>query len=96
MTPILGAAPDTLEANYNQRHVAARVVIENMFGRLKNRWRCLDKHRGLHYKPIKCPRIIQACCILHNIGLDFNAVEEEENIFGMVTNSTNQSIAYVY
>lgn len=78
MTPILDAAPNTLHANYNKKHVAARVVIENTFGRLKNRWRCLNKDRVLHYKPLKCARIIQACCILHNIGINLNVVEEEE------------------
>ncbi|CAH0715919.1 unnamed protein product, partial [Brenthis ino] len=64
MTPILDAAPNTPQANYNQKHMTARVVIENTFGRLKNRWRCLNKDRVLHYKPLKCSRIILACCVL--------------------------------
>ncbi|KAG6456669.1 hypothetical protein O3G_MSEX009869 [Manduca sexta] len=36
MTPILDAAPNSLESNYNTKHMQARVVIENTFGRLKN------------------------------------------------------------
>lgn len=72
MTPILEAADGSPEANYNLKHRVARVVIENVFGRLKNRWRCLCKDRVLHYKPLKCAQIIQACCVLHNIALDFS------------------------
>lgn len=55
----------------NKKHMSARVLIENTFGRLKNRWRCLCKDRVLHYKPEKCAQIIQACCVLHNIALNY-------------------------
>lgn len=72
MTPFMAVNPGTPEAVYNQKHMTARVVIENTFGRLKNRWRCLSKDRVLHYKPAKCAQIIQACCVLHNIALDFD------------------------
>lgn len=83
MTPILNTSPNTPESTYNQMHMTARVVIENTFGRLKNRWRCLNKDRVLHYKPLKCARIIQACCVLYNIGVDYGVVEEEEESVGM-------------
>nr|XP_037869744.1 putative nuclease HARBI1 [Bombyx mori] len=80
MTPILNAAPNTPQSNYNQKHMRARVVIENTFGRLKNRWRCLNKDRALHYKPVKCARIILACCVLHNIGINYDTVDDADNI----------------
>lgn len=83
MTPILGATSGTPEAEYNEKHLKARVVIENTFGRLKNRWRCLNKDRVLHYKPLKCARIIQACCVLHNMAIMFGLGETEEHIGGM-------------
>ncbi|CAK1592777.1 unnamed protein product [Parnassius mnemosyne] len=37
MIPFLDAESN----NYNEKHMRARVVIENTFSRLKNRWRCL-------------------------------------------------------
>ncbi|XP_063893081.1 putative nuclease HARBI1 [Helicoverpa armigera] len=83
MTPIANAAPDTPEANYNEKHMRARVVIENTFSRLKNRWRCLHKDRVLHYKPLKCSRIILACSVLHNIMIDFGVEDREEDILGL-------------
>ncbi|XP_028042635.1 putative nuclease HARBI1, partial [Bombyx mandarina] len=54
-----------------------RVAIENTFGRLKNRWRCLCKDRTLHYAPVKCAKIITACCVLHNLAIEFNIPEPE-------------------
>lgn len=80
MTPVHDAAPDTPEAYYNKKHIAARVTIENTFGRLKNCWRCLNKDRVLRYQPTKCAKIIQACCVLYNIGLHFGIIDLEEDI----------------
>ncbi|KOB76687.1 Uncharacterized protein OBRU01_02427, partial [Operophtera brumata] len=77
MTPFSNVAADSPEGFYNQKHIRARVTIENTFGRLKNRWRCLCKDRVLHYKPAKCAQIIQACCILYNIALDFGVPEPD-------------------
>ncbi|KOB71815.1 putative nuclease HARBI1, partial [Operophtera brumata] len=78
MTPYPNnVAADTPQGCFNQKHIRARVTIENTFGRLKNRWRCLCKDRVLHYKPVKCAQIIQACCVLNNIALDFGVPEPE-------------------
>ncbi|KAL0829082.1 hypothetical protein ABMA28_003940 [Loxostege sticticalis] len=71
MTPYNDAGDDSPEAKYNSVHGKARVLIENTFGRLKNRWRCLNKDRTLHYAPEKCAKIITACAVLHNIAIDF-------------------------
>ncbi|XP_045450706.1 putative nuclease HARBI1 [Melitaea cinxia] len=80
MTPYTDAAQDSIEEIYNKKHSCARVVIENTFGRLKNRWRCLNKDRVLHYKPEKCAKIIIACCVLHNIALQYH-VPDPAHIF---------------
>lgn len=74
MTPILD---DASAHRYTTIHAKARVTIENTFGRLKNRWRCLCKDRTLHYGPEKCAKIITACCVLHNLALNFNVPEPE-------------------
>ncbi|KAL0879511.1 hypothetical protein ABMA27_003253 [Loxostege sticticalis] len=78
MTPITDAAEGTPEAKYTTVHGQTRVIIENTFGRLKNRWRCLSKDRTLHYKPEKCAKIIIACSVLHNIAIDFTVPDSED------------------
>lgn len=77
MTPYSDTAPGSMQDLFNKKHCTARVTIENTFGRLKNRWRCLSKDRVLHYRPAKCAKIITACCVLHNLALQFNVPEPE-------------------
>lgn len=50
---------------FNYRLSRARMVIENAFGRLKGRWRCLLKRNDISTEDI--PTVITACCVLHNI-----------------------------
>lgn len=70
LTPIHGAAPDTPEGRYTQRHCQIRNRIERTFGLLKGVWRCLNPHRILHYRPEFAARIIYACATLHNIMIN--------------------------
>lgn len=37
-----------------------------------NTFRCLLKHRFLHYSPKKSTKIINACTILHNMCITYN------------------------
>ncbi|XP_026728288.1 putative nuclease HARBI1 [Trichoplusia ni] len=69
MTPILNCEPGSQEDTYTRRHVQARSRIERCFGLLKARWRCMLRHRVLHYHPEMASKIINACCVLHNIAL---------------------------
>ena len=67
---LLKAFPDTgrLSAEqllYNKRVCRARVVVENAFGRLKGRWRCLLKRNDSSIELAKT--MIVACCALHNL-----------------------------
>lgn len=79
MTPYRDTAPHSMEESFNKKHSTARVVIENTFGRLKNRWRCVCKDRVPHYKPTKCARIIVACCVLHNIALQYKIPDPDDH-----------------
>ncbi|XP_043473414.1 putative nuclease HARBI1 [Leptopilina heterotoma] len=58
------------EKNYNIAHSRTRVVIERSFALLKGRFRRL-KYLYLQ-NVIYGPLIIVACCVLHNICLDFD------------------------
>ena len=51
--------------HYNYRQSRARIVVENSFGRLKGRWRCLMKRLDCHVS--NCGNIIASCVVLHNI-----------------------------
>ena len=51
--------------NFNYGQSRARMVVENAFGRLKGRWRCLLKH--LDVQVDKVAVAVGACVVLHNI-----------------------------
>lgn len=42
------------------------------------RFRCLLKHRVLHYDPVQAAKIIYSCCALHNLLLRNNVNLEIE------------------
>ncbi|XP_034053623.1 protein ANTAGONIST OF LIKE HETEROCHROMATIN PROTEIN 1-like [Gymnodraco acuticeps] len=50
---------------YNRNICRARVVVENAFGRLKGRWRCLVKINDSDVKLVKS--MVLTCCALHNL-----------------------------
>lgn len=68
MTPIINAVPGSAEDNYTKVHCRARNTIERCIGVLKACWRCLLAHRVLHYDHNFVAKIINACCVLHNIA----------------------------
>ena len=53
------------ERNYNYRQSRARMCVENAFGRLKGRWRCLLKRMDYHIDNV--PDVIATCVTLHNL-----------------------------
>ena len=56
------------QRNFNKALSRARVVIEQPFGMLKGRWRCLLVK--LDESVDKIPLTITTCCILHNICIE--------------------------
>lgn len=88
MTPLLEPQANSPEARYNEWFCNSRSIIEHCNGVLKMRFRCLLKHRVLHYSPEKAGSIINACVILHNICISnnlplVNITETDEIDFGM-------------
>lgn len=81
MTPFRNPK-DAAERCFNRKHTSARNVVERCFGVLKNRFRCILGSRGLHYGPEKATQIINACCSLHNMCIEYNCVTEREVIEG--------------
>lgn len=53
------------EKQFNYRQSRARMVVENAFGRLKGRWRCLLKRLDFHLKNV--PTVVASCVVLHNL-----------------------------
>ncbi|CAN7987246.1 unnamed protein product, partial [Ixodes hexagonus] len=68
LTPIPGN-PTGAEEEFNKKHRSTRSVVERCIGMLKNRFRCLQRYRALHYDPERACNIATACAILHNICL---------------------------
>lgn len=50
---------------YNKKTSRARVVVENTFGRLKGRWRCLQKRNDCSLERVMS--MVLTCCVLHNL-----------------------------
>ncbi|XP_064461550.1 putative nuclease HARBI1 [Ornithodoros turicata] len=71
MTPVRNPATQKEEA-YNEAHRKTRVRVEQCFGVLKMRFRCLQRYRTLHFSPDRAANIITACAILHNICQKYN------------------------
>lgn len=72
LTPHTDAQEGTPEYHYSRIFRKIHCLIERTNGLLKMRFRCLLKHRFLHYTPEKASRIINACCVLHNMCITQN------------------------
>ena len=66
-----GSPQYTDEHAYNYCHIRTRRVIENAFGRLKNRFQIL-KLQSLR-DPLWLSKVTRVCCALHNMCTTYNA-----------------------
>ncbi|XP_044751420.1 putative nuclease HARBI1 [Coccinella septempunctata] len=81
LTPFDGnPEPGTPQYEFNQHLKKTRCLIERCNGVLKMRFRCLLKHRVLHYTPEKAGKLINACVVLHNICVENNMPEPDPEI----------------
>lgn len=53
------------EESFNVYCNKARIIVENVYGRLKARWRILCKRIDMNYSLV--PHVVAACCVLHNV-----------------------------
>ncbi|KAF7988904.1 hypothetical protein HCN44_007214 [Aphidius gifuensis] len=83
MTPFPDPQPDTLEMAFNRPFCRARCMIERVNGILKMRYRCLLKHRVLHYSRTVAAQIVNTCCVLHNMSIEdgFQVREVDEEVW---------------
>ncbi|KAB0795339.1 hypothetical protein PPYR_06811 [Photinus pyralis] len=77
LTPILNPE-NPGQQQYNERVCSVRSIIERCNGVLKNRFRCLLRYRTLHYHPTTAAKIVNACCVLHNLCIVRNTPEPDD------------------
>lgn len=78
MTPYLNPVEGSAEARYNRSHIRARNCIERTIGVLKARFRCLLKERVARYAPEFVGNLVNTCCVLHNLCMNYNIEYQEE------------------
>ena len=77
MTPLSNPRTNN-EIRYNEAHMKTRCTIERAFGILKMRFRSLHSQSAgaLLFAPKKAAQVIVVCCMLHNIAIERNLVDE--------------------
>lgn len=70
ITPFKDPLPESPEERFNNVFCRARSIIERVNGILKMRFRCLLKHRVLHYTLTTAAKIVNTCAIFHNIAIE--------------------------
>ncbi|KAF7994290.1 hypothetical protein HCN44_003380 [Aphidius gifuensis] len=91
MTPFIDPPSQSPQEAFNTAFCKARSMIERVNGILKMRFRCLLKHRILHYSPPTAAKIINTCVVLHNMAI-IDGVDDAEadqvwldnNAFGII------------
>nr|CAI5820600.1 unnamed protein product [Callosobruchus analis] len=71
---------NTPQGRYNSHLRRARNSVQKVNGILKERFRCILKHRTLNYDPIKSGKIINTYVVLHNMALHFNVAPPDDDL----------------
>ena len=58
------------------------MVIEQVNGQIKNKFRCLIGS-GLHLSPVRACDVLVACCVLHNVSKDLKEPQEYQEMEGV-------------
>ncbi|XP_032365442.1 putative nuclease HARBI1 [Etheostoma spectabile] len=101
MTPYRQPVAGQVQARFNKHHAKARSIIERCFGMLKTRWRAIFL-RALEIRPLFAPKVISACCILHNLCLltgdilEEDEEEEDEEHQGNVPDQGDQELSGIH
>ncbi|KAG5863856.1 hypothetical protein JTB14_031609 [Gonioctena quinquepunctata] len=69
----------TSEYSYNKKQKTIRSPFERCNGVLKMKFRYLLKHRVLHYAPKTANKIINACVVLHDLGIEHVRVRDDDD-----------------
>lgn len=88
ITPYQGRDLPETKSEFNKRHFATRLVAQRALARLKDVWRVIH---GVMWRPDKTrlPRLVLACCILHNIVIDM-----EEDVLDELTLTSQHDSGY--
>uniref|UniRef100_A0A182T182 DDE Tnp4 domain-containing protein n=1 Tax=Anopheles maculatus TaxID=74869 RepID=A0A182T182_9DIPT len=75
ITPKQHAKPNSPEATFNEQHAKAFSAAEETIRLLKDRFRCLLGNPPIPYKPTECATIVDVCCALHNMCIEYENVK---------------------
>lgn len=67
---------------FNEKISEIQKIAKDAFGRLKGRWRCLEKRTEV--KLLDLPVVLGACCVLHNICEQYKEDFDPELAFELV------------
>ena len=89
MTPFRDTSNIQSKIAYNSSLCKTRVLIEQVFGRLKRRWGIL--HQEVRVATSKVPKLVVVCMILHNIAIEMNM----PNIYSIYSSTDDQDVEIV-
>lgn len=75
MTPFKNPVSDA-QKSYNKLHKKERVIIERVFGQLKQRFPILQSK--IRVTTERVSKIVIACCVLHNVAKFLNDIDDFE------------------
>uniref|UniRef100_A0A8R7RB47 DDE Tnp4 domain-containing protein n=1 Tax=Triticum urartu TaxID=4572 RepID=A0A8R7RB47_TRIUA len=73
-----GVSLSATKAEFNRRHSAATAVAERAIARLEDTWKCLQGEGWHPNNQLEAYWTVDTCCILHNIVIDMEEDQEEE------------------